>query len=128
MNPQEFVATWRGNTSTEKQSYQQHFLDLCRLAGHPTPKQLDPDSKFFTFEAGAAKQGGGQGWADVWFKGHFAIEYKGPHGDLDKAYTQLLQYRESLENPPLLIISNTQSIVVHTNFTGTAKQRRRDHA
>ena len=122
MNPQEFVATWRGNTSTEKQSYQQHFLDLCHLVGHPTPKQLDPDSKFFTFEAGAAKQSGGQGWADVWFKGHFAIEYKGPHGDLDKAYTQLLQYRESLENPPLLIVSNTQSIVVHTNFTGTAKQ------
>lgn len=121
MNSQEFVATWRGNTSTEKQSYQQHFLDLCYLVGHLTPKQLDPDSKFFTFEAGAAKQSGGQGWADVWFKGHFAIEYKGPHGDLDKAYTQLLQYRESLENPPLLIVSNTQSIIVHTNFTGTAK-------
>lgn len=121
MNSQEFVATWRGNTSTEKQSYQQHFLDLCHLVGHLTPKQLDPDSKFFTFEAGAAKQSGGQGWADVWFRGHFAIEYKGPHGDLDKAYTQLLQYRESLENPPLLIVSNTQSIIVHTNFTGTAK-------
>ncbi len=67
------------------------------------------------------KQSGGQGWADVWFKGHFAVEYKGPHGDLDRAYTQLLQYRESLDNPPLLIVSNIQTIVVHTNFTGTAK-------
>ena len=70
----------------------------------------------------SAKQSGGQGWADVWYKGHFAIEYKGPHGDLDKAYSQLLQYRESLENPPLLIVSNIQSLTIHTNFTGTAKK------
>jgi type II restriction/modification system DNA methylase subunit YeeA len=122
MTPHEFVHKWRNNSSTEKQSYQQHFLDLCRLVGHPTPAEVDPEAKYFTFEAGAAKQGGGQGWADVWFKGHFAIEYKGPHGDLGKAYTQLLQYRESLENPPLLIVSNTQTLIVHTNFTGTAKQ------
>ncbi len=122
MTPQEFVAKWRGSTSTEKQAYQQHFLDLCDLVGHPTPAQLDHENKFFTFEAGALKQSGGQGWADVWYKGHFAIEYKGPDGNLDRAYNQLLQYRESLENPPLLIVSNIQSIVIHTNFTGTAKQ------
>lgn len=122
MTPQEFVAKWRGSTSTERQAYQQHFLDLCRLVQHPTPAELDPENKFFTFEAGAAKQSGGQGWADVWFRGHFAIEYKGPHGDLDKAYSQLLQYRESLENPPLLIVSNIQSLTIHTNFTGTAKK------
>jgi type II restriction/modification system DNA methylase subunit YeeA len=123
MTPRQFVDRWRGSTSTERQSYQQHFLDLCHLVGHPIPAELDPENKFFTFEAGAAKQSGGQGWADVWFRDHFAIEYKGPHGDLDKAYNQLLQYRESLENPPLLIVSNIQTIVVHTNFTGTAKQK-----
>ena len=95
--PEGFVATWRGNTSTERQVYQQHFLDLCALVGHPTPVQLDPENKFFTFEAGAAKLSGGQGWADVWFKGHFAIEYKGPDKSLARAYEQLLQYRESLE-------------------------------
>lgn len=122
MTPHEFVAKWRGSTSTERQAYQQHFLDLCRLVQHPTPAELDPANTFFTFEAGAAKQSGGQGWADVWFKGRFAIEYKGPSGDLDKAYTQLLQYRESLENPPLLIVSNIQSLTIHTNFTGTAKK------
>jgi len=122
LTPRQFVDRWRGSTSTERRAYQQHFLDLCHLAGHPIPVELDPENKFFTFEAGATKQSGGQGWADVWYRGHFAIEYKGPHGDLDKAYSQLLQYRESLENPPLLIVSNLQSIVVHTNFTGTAKQ------
>lgn len=55
MLPQEFVSKWRGNTSTERQVYQQHFLDLCALVGHGTPAALDPENKFFTFEAGAAK-------------------------------------------------------------------------
>jgi hypothetical protein len=32
--PEAFVATWRGNTSTERQVCQQHFLDLCALVGH----------------------------------------------------------------------------------------------
>ena len=106
LTPQEFVNKWRGSTSTERQAYQQHFIDLCHLVGHPTPAELDPENKFFTFEAGATKQSGGNGFADVWYKDHFAIEYKGPDGNLSKAYNQLLQYRESLENPPLLIVSN----------------------
>ena len=54
--------------------------------------------------------------------GHFAWEYKGQHADLDKAYRQLLQYRESLLNPPLLIVSDLQRIVIHTNFTNTVKR------
>jgi hypothetical protein len=121
MTPQEFVAKWRNDTSTERQSYQQHFLDLCALVGHQTPADLDHEHNFFTFEYGATKQDGGNGFADVWFKGHFAIEYKRPDGNLKKAYDQLLQYRESLENPPLLIVGTTQILTVHTNFTGTAK-------
>ncbi len=123
MTPHEFVNKWREITiSTERQVYQQHFLDLCELVGHQKPADLDPDNKFFTFEAGATKQSGGNGWADVWFRGHFAIEYKKPDADLDKAYIQLLQYRESLENPPLLITSNIQTLVIHTNFTNSVKQ------
>ena len=35
---------------------------------------------------------------------HFGWEYKGRHKDLKAAYNQLLQYREDLENPPLLIV------------------------
>ena len=54
--------------------------------------------------------------------GHFAWEYKGQHADLDKAYRQLLQYRESLLNPPLLIVSDLQRIIIHTNFTNTVKR------
>jgi hypothetical protein len=34
----------------------------------------------------------------------------------------LLQYRESLENPPLLVVSDLQTIQVHTNFTNSVKR------
>jgi type II restriction/modification system DNA methylase subunit YeeA len=57
----------------------------------------------------------------VWKRGSFAWEYKGSHADLDKAYEQLQQYRESLENPPLLVVSDIQTIKVHTNFTNSVK-------
>ena len=122
MTPHEFVLRWRNNIATERQSYQQFFLDLCALIQHPTPRELDAEGKFFTFEAGVTKTTGGQGWADVWYSGHFAIEFKGPDGNLDKAYLQLLQYRESLGNPPLLIVSDTQELLIHTNFTNSVKQ------
>ena len=52
MTPHEFVNKWREiTTSTERQVYQQHFLDLCELVGHQKPADLDPDNNFFTFEA-----------------------------------------------------------------------------
>jgi type II restriction/modification system DNA methylase subunit YeeA len=120
--PQDVVATWRRATLSERSSYQQHFLDLCALVGQPAPAVADPEGTFFTFEAGAQKQSGGQGWADVWYKGRFAWEYKGKHANLDKAYQQLLQYREALENPPLLIVSDIDTIQIHTNFTNTVKR------
>ena len=122
LSPQEFVAKWRGVTLKERSASQSHFNDLCHLAAHPTPIEADPNGTWFTFEAGADKSGGGQGWADVWMRGHFAWEYKGKDANLDKAYQQLLRYRESLQNPPLLIVSDIDRIVIHTNFTNTVKQ------
>src|SRR5690606_34317047 len=67
--------------------------------------------------------GGEQGYADVWYRGHFAIEYKGKdkYPTLEAAYQQLLQYRENLENPPLLIGCDIDRWEIHTNFTGTEK-------
>ncbi|MCC6458044.1 MAG: class I SAM-dependent DNA methyltransferase [Caldilineaceae bacterium] len=120
--PQAFVAKWRDNTLKERAAAQEHFIDLCRLVGHPTPAEDDPTGERFTFEAGADKQGGGQGWADVWKRNYFAFEYKGKHANLDKAYQQLLQYRESLLNPPLLVVCDIDRILIHTNFTNTVKR------
>ncbi len=122
LTPHEFVARWQHSTLKEQAAAQSHFNDICALIGHPTPAEDDPSGERFTFEAGASKASGGQGRADVWKKGCFAWEYKGRHANLDKAYQQLLQYREALQNPPLLIVSDTDRIVIHTNFTNTVKR------
>lgn len=122
MTPQEFVAKWQKSELKERSAAQEHFIDLCRLFGHPTPAEADPTGTSFAFEAGATKARGGQGYADVWKKGHFAWEYKGKHKDLARAYQQLLQYRESLINPPLLVVSDFDRIIIHTNFTNTVKR------
>ena len=41
---------------------------------------------------------------------------------LSAAYQQLLQYRESLGNPPLLVVCDLKSFQVHTNFDRTQKR------
>jgi len=122
MTPQEFVAKWRPSTLKERSGSQEHFIDLCRMLGHETPAQADSEGTWFTFERGADKSTGGQGWADVWKKGFFAWEYKGKHKDLDAAYAQLLRYCDSLLNPPLLLVSDMEKIVVHTNFNNTVRR------
>jgi type II restriction/modification system DNA methylase subunit YeeA len=55
----------------------------------------------------------------VWKRGFFAWEYKGKHRDLVAAYHQLADYRDDLENPPLLVVCDMDVFEVHTSFTGT---------
>jgi hypothetical protein len=62
LTPQDFVSKWKRSAGREKQIYQQHFLDLCELVGHPTPAAFDPTARRFGFEMGATKTSGGQGW------------------------------------------------------------------
>jgi len=119
MNVAEFIAKWERVELKERSASQQHFLDLCEVVGHEKPAQADPTGDWFTFEKGATKHGGGDGWADVWKRGCFGWEYKGKKKDLDVAYDQLLLYKDALENPPLLVVCDMDRIVVHTNFTGT---------
>ncbi|REJ89646.1 MAG: class I SAM-dependent DNA methyltransferase [Planctomycetota bacterium] len=121
MTPQQFISKWQRTSLSERSACQQHFLDLCDLLGQPKPAEADPDGAYYTFERGVEKTGGGKGWADVWYRERFGWEYKGKHKDLAAAYQQLLQYREDLENPPLLIVCDMDRFEVHTNFTGTVK-------
>ena len=123
MTPQQFITKWQRVQLSERSASQQHFLDLCELLEQPKPAAADPDGTFYTFERGVSKTGGGDGWADVWMRGHFGWEYKGKHKDLAAAYKQLLDYREDLENPPLLVVCDMNRFEVNTNFTATAKRR-----
>ena len=122
MTPQEFLGKWRNVELKERSASQSHFNDLCALLGVPDPIAADPKGAWFAFEKGASKTSGGEGWADVWRRGHFAWEYKGPKKDLNKAYAQLLQYSVALENPPLLIVSDMDRIRIHTNWTNTVQE------
>ena len=121
LTPSEFAAKWIGSTRTERASSQEHFIDLCRMLDQQTPNEADQHGDWYAFEKGAEKTAGGDGFADVWKRGHFGWEYKGKHKDLKAAYNQLLQYREALENPPFLVVCDLDRFEIHTNFTGTKK-------
>ena len=125
MGPQEFVKKWANSDLGEKQIAQAHFLDLCKLVGAQMPggdgKTATGES--FVFEQ-ALKKTSGHGFADVYYEGHFAIEYKAPqkYKDLNAAYDQLLQYRENLQNPPLLAVTDINRWEIHSNFPNTQKR------
>ncbi|MGH8234575.1 MAG: class I SAM-dependent DNA methyltransferase [Rhodanobacteraceae bacterium] len=121
MTPREFIDKWRAG-GDERRDAQPFFEDLCRLVGHPTPREADPEHIWFTYEAGASKTSGGEGWADVWKKGYFGWEAKGTHKDLGRAYAQLKMYADALQNPPLLVVSDLHTIIVRTNFTNAPVQ------
>ena len=122
LNPLEFVTRWKASTLSERAGAQSHFNDLCEILGQPHPAAADQKGDYFTFEKRVSTASGGKGFADVWKRGYFAWEYKGKHKDLQAAYRQLLDYREDLENPPLLVVCDQERFKVHTNFERTRPQ------
>jgi type II restriction/modification system DNA methylase subunit YeeA len=122
MTPEQFISKWHNATLKERSAAQEHFLDLCRLLDQPTPAEADPKGEWFAFEYGAKKAGGGDGWADVWRRNCFGWEYKGKGKDLQAAFKQLQLYTPALEYPPLLIVCDIETIVIHTAFTGTVPE------
>ncbi len=55
-------------------------------------------------------------------KGLLGWEFKGKNKDLNSAYAQLQRYAVALENPPLLVVSDMETFVIHTNFTNTVHE------
>jgi type II restriction/modification system DNA methylase subunit YeeA len=120
MTPREFIEKWKDNPLKERASYQLHFIDLCALIGVPTPSPASHDT--YCFERGATRTGAGQGWADVWKQGHFAFEYKATRRNLGEALKQLMTYALALDNPPLLVVCDTNIIEIHTHFTNAPSE------
>src|SRR5438132_10002088 len=118
----DFIRKWRAVELKERSAAQEHFLDLCRLVGEPTPAEADPIGDFYCFERGATKASGGEGWADVWKRDHFGWEYKGKRKDLDAAFGQLQQYALALEHPPLLVVCDLDRFRIHTNWTNSVNE------
>lgn len=137
MTPAEFKTKWAKVTAKETSAYVEHFNDLCRMLRLPTPLEADPTgSEFFCFQKHVVKDAElfsvaepdeegklrKHGFADVWKRGCFGWEYKGLHKNLDAAYQQLLQYREALLNPPLLVVCDFKRFIIKTNFNGTVQE------
>lgn len=118
-----FIRKWRAVELKERSAAQEHFLDLCKLLGEPSPADADPKGDFYCFERGATKATGGEGWADVWKRGHFGWEYKGKRKNLDAAFGQLQQYALALENPPLLVVCDLDRFVIRTNWTNSVSEK-----
>jgi type II restriction/modification system DNA methylase subunit YeeA len=136
MTPAEFKKKWSRYQGKETSGYAEHFNDLCRLLGQPTPAEADPsgsdffcfqkrvikDAELFDVEKPDASAPEERGFADVWKKDCFGWEYKGKKKNLDEAYKQLLRYREALLNPPLLVVCDFDRYIVKTNFNGTVQE------
>lgn len=137
MTVAEFKKKWLRYSGKETSAYQEHFNDLCHLLGLPSPAEADPTgSDWFCFQKrvvkdlellvvepdGAEAPKEKRGFADVWRKDAFAWEYKGKHKDLDDAHRQLQRYRESLLNPPLLVVCDFERFIIRTNFNGTVQE------
>jgi type II restriction/modification system DNA methylase subunit YeeA len=112
-----FVRKWNASQHAERGFAADHFRDLCEVLEVSHPTDSDEIGASYTYEKRVAKAGTGeQGYADVWKRGFFAWEYKSKGGDLKKAYKQLNEYREGLDNPPLLVVCDFVRFEVHTNF------------
>ncbi len=120
MTPDQFIDKWSRADRTERQAAQEHFIDLCHMLGEPTPNEGDAEA--YSFEKGVSKTDGSGGFADVWKRGHFGWEYKKDRANLDRAYQQLQLYSVALENPPLLVVSDTKRFRIYTNWTNTVQK------
>ncbi len=120
LSPLEFVDRWRGTELNELAAYQVFFNGLCELVQHPKPGDAGTDDATYRFEYPVRKPGGQFGRADVFKKGAWVWEFKDRHTrKLEGAYEQLLTYRDSLENPPLLIVCNLEKFLIRTAFSNT---------
>ena len=143
MTPQQFIAKWGpGGPSfhlNERQGAQAHFIDLCQLLDVPTPGSGDAGGTVvsgsgngnktassaniqgrsdYVFERDTLLLGEARGFADVFYRDHFAWENKAPGRNLDAALKQLLGYSLALSNPPLLVVCDRLVIRIHTQFNG----------
>ena len=126
MTPEVFIAKWTKSTTKERAAAQEHFIDLCKVLDEKTPNAADPTGEWYAFEKGVEKTGAGRGWADVWKRGHFGWEYKSKSGGrtstMSGALSQLQLYALALESPPLLIVSDIDTIEIHTALQNAVQE------
>jgi len=99
LTPREFAQKWGDNATKEKAASQEHFIDLRRMLGEPTPNEADPTGQTYAFEKAVTKAAGGDGFADVWKKDFFGWEYKGKGKGKGKGKDVKAAYSSSFPTP-----------------------------
>src|SRR5258706_16274652 len=92
MTAAEFKKKWSRYTGKESSAYQEHFNDLCRLLGQPSPAEADPSgADFFCFQKRVVKD------AEL-----FAFPRPTPEQEaaVAAAANELNELRERWLNPP----------------------------
>ena len=56
LTPARFVAKWQAVDLPERAASQEHFIDLCRLLGQPTPAEHDATGAEYAFEKRAGSK------------------------------------------------------------------------
>jgi hypothetical protein len=63
MTPTEFIKKWRAANLKERSAAQEHFLDLCRVLGEPTPAVA-----LLPLSPGAASPGAVRATDTAWYQ------------------------------------------------------------
>ena len=50
MTPDAFIVKWSASELKARSAAQEHFIDLCRMLGEPTPAEADRTGDRYCFE------------------------------------------------------------------------------
>lgn len=113
----EFSHEWRNETN-EKAEAQTFWNEFFHVFGVERRRVA-------SFEKPALKVDGGRGFIDLFWKGVLVAEHKSGGGDLNKAYSQALDYFAGLKDyelPKYVIVTNFQRIRLYDLDDDTQKE------
>lgn len=104
----QFSKDWQGasNENAEKQSFYDAFFNVFGISRR----------RVATFEVAVKKQGGKQGFIDLFWKGILLVEHKSKGKDLQKAFEQAKDYFPGLkehELPKYILVSDFENFILY---------------
>ncbi|MEK7991491.1 MAG: DNA methyltransferase, partial [Thiotrichaceae bacterium] len=112
-----FVKEWQGETRehAEAKSFWDDFFQVFGVHRR----------RIASFEQAVKKGTGKQGFIDLLWKGKLLVEHKSKGKDLDKAYSQALDYFPGLKDeelPRYVLVSDFARFILHDLDTGNCEQ------
>jgi hypothetical protein len=120
----DFIRKWRAVELKERSAAQEHFIDLCRLLGEPSPAAADPTGDFYCFERAvprrrAVAKVGPMCGSGVTSAGNTRANARTSKPPSASSSNMPL----ALENPPLLVVCDLDQFVIRTNWINTVSEK-----